>query len=306
VTVSVAVLAVLARSLDLRASGVLEALSGARPELVLAALGWSLGVQVVLGSDKLRRVLAAAGCRVGFAETVAVRMGVGPLRLLLPGRAGGLLVGVYFWRLHGLSAGRASGVLAFDRALNLFGTLVWLGAGLLWLLGGRSPMTLVAVAAGLAGVLLVFFSGQLHRRAPAWAGVLHPRIGRFVGETLAPIAEISPSHRAGLLAYGVVYQSAPFVICALLFAALGVSVEPAAVVAFTSAASLAGHVPGPLAGIGPREAALVGLFSGAAPAELLLGVGLLLSLLVQVVPKLVGAPLLPWFLARVGRPWRSG
>jgi hypothetical protein len=60
----------------------------------------------------------------------------------------------------------------------------------------------------------------------------------------------------------------------------------------------AGHIPTAF-GMGPREAAIVMLFSDQASRAVLLNVGLFLTLLVHVTPVFAGIPWVPWFLRRM-------
>lgn len=272
------------------------------PGWLAAAAGVAVLFIVGVGADKLRRAVTALGAELGLAEALRLRLGSGPVRLILPGRVGGLMNVIYLSRLKGLSAGEASGVLAFDRGLNLAGQLVWILAGLLLLEPPLEPWLTGLIAAALAGVVAVFFTPPLHRAAAALAQRIHPRLGGFARGLLSPFARFPIRVRAGLMAYGVLYQTCPFVICALLFRAFGYPVALAEAMIFINLANLAAQVPGPFAGVGPREAVLVTLFTGQAPPEVLLAVGLLVSLLLHGTLLIGGLPWVPWYVGRLAAP----
>jgi uncharacterized membrane protein YbhN (UPF0104 family) len=298
--ISAAVLAAVARHEAVSAAQVRAAWAGAAPGWLALTAVVSVVMFVGLAADKLRRVVGAAGGAVGLGEATRIRLGSGPLRFLTPGRAAGLLNILYLARYCGVSPPRAAGALSFDRGLNLAGTLIWLLAGLALL--GRGGGALALSLAALAAVLVAFFATGLHRLAARQAARLSPRLGAATAELLAPFEAFPAGPKAGLLLYGVVYQAGPFVVCALLFQALGHPIQLGEAMAFISLANLAGQVPGPLMGVGPREAALVALFGDRVPAEVALAAGLGVSLFVQGAPTLAGLPWVPWYLQRLAGP----
>ena len=92
----------------------------------------------------------------------------------------------------------------------------------------------------------------------------------------------------------------PIIVCYLLFFAFGSPAAAARVLVYTAVAIFAGHLPGPLMGMGAREGALVSLASQEAGGEeAALGIGLLLSLLVYVGPMLLGLPWVPSLLGGI-------
>lgn len=302
--VSLAIMAALFQAEALPFEAVLQAWGRAAPGPVLAALAVAAICQIGVAPDKLRRVVLASGGALSWRTAVAMRLGAGPLRLATPLRAGGLADALFLNKYGGLSVTGAAGCLAFDRGLNLLGLLSWLLAGLL-LIGDGLASALVAAAA-LAAVLAVFLLTPLHALAERIAGLIHPRLHGLTRSLLTPFARMAPGPRLGLLAYGVAYQSNPFVVCWLLFQGVGYPLSAGQAMAYTNLSMLVGQLPGPLAGIGPREASLIVLVGPQAPEDAVLAAGLLLSFFISLMPLAVGLPWLPWYLHRVASDRASG
>ena len=294
---SAATVAALLWGRELPLEAVLRAWEGAAPGPLLAAVAVAAISQIGLGPDKLRRVVQASGGALSWRTAAAMRLGAGPLRLVTPFRAGGLADIAFLHKHAGLPAARAAGCLSFDRGLNLLGLLLWLLVGLLLIGGGA--VAVLGAAAALAAVLAVFWVPPLHGLAEGLAARLPPRLRGPALGLIAPFTQLAPRRRAGLLVYGLAYQTSPPAVCWLLLDALGHPLDIARAMAYTSLSMLAGQLPGPLAGIGPREAALLAMIGPSTPDEVVLAAGLLLSSLISLMPRLVGLPWLPWYLHRV-------
>jgi lysylphosphatidylglycerol synthetase-like protein (DUF2156 family) len=194
--------------------------------------------------------------------------------------------------------GRASGAMMFDRGLGLIGSSFWLMVGLVLLPDLAAPVqALLLLAVGVVYGLF-FFLTPLHHVAVRIAGRIFPKLGGFVEGILAPFREFSVGRKLFFMAYGVFFQVRSLAVCFLLFLAYGVVISLKHAIAYTSIAVLAGHIPTAV-GSGPREAAIVELFSKYGPDARLLSIGLLLTATVHVIPMLVGIPWVAWVLKRL-------
>lgn len=251
---------------------------------------------VFVGADKLWRVLRAMQVRVPYPEILRIRLGAGPLRMLVPLKAGDILNVLYFWRHKQMAFGRASGAILFDRGLNALGAIFWLLMGLLMLPGfSVHRQVLLLVGVGAAYVLLVFCR-PLQELAIVVAGRLSRKLERFVRGIFAPFQEFSVRAKVFFLAYGLAFQLRPLLVCYALFRAYGVAPPFPHILAYGSVAVLTVHIPGPPVGLGAREAAIVTLFAGAASDSVLFSVGLLMTISVHIVPMILGIPWIGWFL----------
>ncbi len=290
----------LAGHLQLHLADLREAWAAADHTLLALAVVFSVAWHVLVGAHKLKLVLGSMGAPMTYGDAVRLRLGEGPARMLLPVRGGELLTVVYFWRRQRLSLSEAAGALAFDRGLNFAGLLLWTLVGALLLPSTGLGSGGAAAAVG-ACYLAFVFCPPLHDALMAAAARIHRRAGELARGALRPWRELSVGRKLALSAYGVVFVLRPLAVCWLLFAAHGVVVGLAQILTFGSLSVLAGTLPGPLMGIGPREGAVALLFAGLAPpgSGVPLAVGLLLSLSVHVLPFAAGAPWAPWLLRRI-------
>ncbi len=311
------ILAVLWFWKGVRLDAVVRQWRGADHVLLAAVLVLSTLFHVFVGAHKLWCVLRAMGLEIPYREALAVRLGAGPLRILVPLSAGEFLNVFYFWRHRRMAFGRASGASVFDRGLNILGALFWLLAGLAVLpeawpdawprtwtvpgLGLALPIKGTLFALVLGGYLLFFFCTPAHGWAVRVARRVHPKAGRLAEGVLAPLREFPLRTKLFFTAYAVVFQVRPLVVCYALLRAYGAPVDLVHVIAYMSVAVLAAHLPGFAVGMGPRETAMATLFAPYASADTLLSVGLLQTFMVHVIPIFVGLPWMWWFLKRLVR-----
>ncbi|MBI9077508.1 MAG: flippase-like domain-containing protein [Desulfatibacillum sp.] len=278
-------------------SGLWQVWQDASLFFLLGVLCFSVFVHVVLGADKLWRVLGASGFALPWPLVLKIRLGSGPLRVAMPVDMGEVLNIAFLRQTSKIPVADASGACLFDRGLNFLGSTFWLIAGLLLLPvrgEGLAPNILGIVGAGvLYGVFV--FATPAHTALIRMGYGIHTKVGDFIKGVLSPFSRCAPGRKILFLGYGIVFQARPLIVCYLLFMALGIHPPMDTFITFASLAVFAGHIP-TAAGIGPREAAVVLLFQGMAPAGALLAVGAAMSLFVHVLPMMAGVPWLPWFL----------
>ena len=267
--------------------------------ILAAVIVLSAAFHIFIGAHKMWMVLRTMRVNIGYGEALQVRLGGGPLKTVVPLEAGELINVLYFWHHKKMPFGRASGAMIFDRGLNLIGTSLWLLVGLILLADlGSEWQTVLLIGAGAAYGLFFFFT-PLHNLLVRVASRLMPKLGRFFEGILAPFREFTVGQKLFFMAYGAFFQIRSLVVCYCLFWAYGVEVDIRHAIGYTAMAVLAGHMPGVVMGAGPREAAIVELFSAYAPADVLLSVGLLMTLSVHAIPIFLGIPWVAWFLKRL-------
>ncbi len=278
------------------------------PILALAML-LSVGIHVFMGGHKLWLLVRWLGVKIPLRDIFLVRLGEGPLRLVIPFKGGDLAAALFINRQGGASIGEAAGAIVFDRVLNLLGTSSWLLIGLALAPGLLPGGGAIVVGAVLVVGLVLLMSRPLHQLlTDAIRAKLPERVGRGLTGLLAPWRNLNTGARLSLLGYTLIYVSRPMILCALIAAAFSVEVPPARLMVYTNLALFAGLIPGPLMGIGPREATLEALLAQELPAGSGAGlsVAFLLTAAMYLVPLLVGLPLVPWFLRRLVRAEKEG
>lgn len=292
--VSLLILGILVWKTGVRLELVREGLRQADWGLLAATFAFSVAWHVFLGADKWWRILRGLGAAAGYWEVLRVRLGSDPIRFAMPLKSGELVNALYFGRRDELGFPRAAGSIAFDKALNFFGTVVWLYVGLAAAGSIGSSMQLALHSLVGLGVLAVAWVGAVRHVARAVALRLHPKLGRLAGGVLSAFEEFSPLKKLAFLTYGVVFQLRPLMVVALLFQAFPHQRTPTLVelLTFGSIVVLMSNVPLTIAGIGPREATLSLLFAGFADPGVLLGIGLMMSFSIHVIPAILGVPLM--------------
>jgi uncharacterized membrane protein YbhN (UPF0104 family) len=278
--------------------------------LLIVIIGSTL-FHVFIGTHKQGLILQYMGVDVGFFEMLRVRMGTGPLRLMLPLNAGEYVQIVYFWGHRRMPLGRASGALVFDKGINLLGASFWLTLGFAILpevarVTGRAPRVPAMRWAPFATVLLlyglIFFAPRVLALGVALARRIHRKAGDLAEGLAEPFVGFSLGRKLLLVVYGIGFQLRPLLVCLGLLAAFHLPHRLAHVMAYGSVAVFAGYTPGAMAGTGPRELAVVQTFGKlGAPVDALFSVGLLMSFALNVFPMMLGVPWLIWFVRRLRR-----
>ncbi len=288
--------------------------------ILVAVIVASAAFHIFVGAHKLWCVLRAMGVDISYVETLQVRLGAGPLRVLVPLSAGELLNVFYFWRHKRMPFGRASGASIFDRGLNILGAFFWLLVGLAILPGAwpdawpthwhvplgadRSlpvPLRTGLFVAAIGLYVLFFFCTPMHGLAIRAARTIHPKVGRLAEGMLAPFMEFRLSKKLFFTGYAVFFQLRPLAVAYFLFRAYGTVMDLGHVVAYTSVAVFAAHLPGFVGGIGPRDYVFMTLFPASVDEAIRASVGLLQSIVVHIIPMLLGLPWMMWFLKRMVR-----
>ena len=284
--------------------------AGADIGLVVMVFIGSAVFHVFVGAHKLHCILRAVGVDIRFGETLRVRLGAGPIRALLPLSTGELIQLFYFRVNKQMPLASVSGVIAFDKGVNLMGALAWFLLGLalapfgMVRLVGAVDAKWLGILPGtlLVACLVVVFFVPAHSLAVRVGGAVHPGLGAALSNLLGPLRELSAMKKIWLASYGVLFQLRPIVVCFFLLRAVGLRPHVIDALAASSAAVCAGFLPGFAAGSGPREAVLVeSLRSSYAPVDAILYAGILMTLGVHIFPALVGAPWTFWFLKRLRR-----
>lgn len=285
---------------DVRLEELAEHWRAADRGILFLAIAFSVPFRALIGSHKLWLILRVMKAKISYLDTVRVVMGMGPLQLVLPLKGGEVVAVVFFWRHSRMPLGNASGALVFDRGLNFAAAGIWLLIGLVLSPAAASIRHATPMLALTSVLFLMLLATPLHDGIIGLARRLHPKVGGLVLGALVPWREQTAGRKLMLLGYGMLIVLRPIVVVFLLFKAFHQSPDLADVLICTTLSIFAGQVPGPLMGIGPREGVILGLaradLGGSAVA---LSVGLLLSLVVYVVPMLVGLPWVPWLMRRL-------
>lgn len=292
VVVSTGVLGILMYKADIRFDRVVDQMRRMDWRVLALMFSFSAAWHIFVGADKWYRILRAMGAPTTYKEVLWVRLAADPIRFASPLKLGEIIYAAYFARFEAFGFSRAAGSIAFDKALNFFGTLFWLYIGMVSLMSVPQAGHLALHTVVGLGLLALLVVRPLRDVLRIIAGKVHPKIGRLATGVLAAFDEFSATRKVGFLLYGIVFQLRPLIVCYLIFIAARPEHMPTfqEFLTYGSVAVLMSNVPFTVAGLGPREAALMKLFSGYGSQTVLLSVGVLMSLSIQAIPALLGIP----------------
>lgn len=279
---------------------IVEELSRADVGMIVLATVFSCVTNTVVGADKWRRIVNIMGCAVSFRESLFIRLGGGPIRFSVPAKGGELVKPLYLSKHHGLPFVRGASSLLFDKVLNLWGVLFFLFVGIPFF-GVSVPRYAIALpVAFVAGpVALWYWRGTFYRVA----GRLHGKLHDLMVELLSAFEIVKPSQLAFLFLYSIVFQATEIITCFLV--CLSVGIEPSVpfhkLMVIVPLVIVFSNIPGPISGLGYREAAMLALLSryAGATSQQAVTAGLLLSATEYILPAAIGIPLLPAFVRSI-------
>lgn len=242
-------------------------------------------------------LLMPAGTRLGFAESNRLILAASVLNLVLPSKMGDVAKAWFMKDRGHLPASRALALVVYEKTWDMLSLLIWCVFGLLWYpqkdwlfwaMTGAVTMGLLAGLAMISWPSLAAGVFQLARRlAP---GKLAAKLERVQSGWAEMLALFGPTEfrtwRVATVSVGIWFLH--LLQIWLFVLALRGQVPLVANLALAPLAILAGLLPLTMAGIGPRDAALIYFYhpylSGAAGAAL----GLLCTMR-YVLPALAGA-----------------
>lgn len=281
----------------------LRALGGSHTGWLVLAVVMSLLSNTGQNAEMLRAALAAVGARLGRREALEVVVGSMAIHTLLPTGFGHLARAAWICRVGGVDPDAAVSANLAIPWLKGTWMLALAGAGRLALSGpGDAPAWWL-----LAAAATVLWGGS---SLPGSAGAVLRRVRRMSGfaerlealrSSLRPRKAVIAAIHAGLV---VTTETAIFASCLL---AVGADVGGLQLVAGFPLVLIAARLPITTLGLGTREAAVLLLFAGTAPAEHLLAASLLFAAVERLLPAAIGS-LFAWRFADrlVERPGRGG
>jgi uncharacterized protein (TIRG00374 family) len=230
---------------------VLDALGRARPEWILAALGFIL-LDFLLKIARWAMMLRSLGARIGLGEAAVPFMGGLAFNNVLPFRAGDIIRVVAFERFTGVPPSGQLGTLLLERLLDMLVLMTLLFATItLWRVDVLDETLLGAVrlaALAVAAAILIFLAAPRPIRAVVrWAEDRLPKL-RPAGEALLRLSNAMSTLSRPLLLLRLTAISflAWLAEGGVFFAvgqALGVAATPQAALLALSVATLSTIIP---------------------------------------------------------------
>ncbi len=291
IVISCFILFLLFRSIDI--TNVLSTLRKSDARLLFIAAAISIAINIVWGTLKWKRVLAALGCTMTFKEALVIRSGCLSFKIVFPLKSAELLKALYLAKKKNISFGRGISSLFIDKVFNLFITIVFFLIGLVFSsFGVHRTIPLLAFVA----LILLMYSRKISSFVVAVSKIIHPRAYAFTGQLLSGFNEISRKDQIVLLGYSFIYQLSEFVNTYLLCRAVGVIVPVPLLLVAGSFIMIINNLPITIMGLGTREAMIIFFFSSLGKQETLLSAGLLVSLIEHLLPVAIGVLFMKSFL----------
>jgi len=271
---------------------VLDALSRADlsriPWLILPIL-----LNMLVPTDKWRRILGSLGCKISFSEMLTVMMGCIPLKLVIPGKIGEAGRALYLSSRKKFPLATGIGVIAFNKVLILMALCFFVLIGRI--AASLSPLWMLPAGIALLVLILWGLDVPLGYIISRFKG--ESRFGKILRDMGRAFIGLTRKQRVGYFLY-TLFSESNFVITALLlFWIFHVNVPFADAVSLAPLAVLIGQLPIGISGFGTREAAFLVLFQPWAGVDTLFAIALVYSVVEYIIPAFIGLFFMPKFLA---------
>jgi glycosyltransferase 2 family protein len=309
--VSALVLAALYRTVNLQQ--VSEALLRVRPLWAVVSIAM-IGPITVCRAVRFYWV-APAGAMPGIGEAFRLTLAASALNVFLPAKTGDL-VKSYFVATRGhVSAGHGVAIVVYERLCDL---LALVGCSLIAFAiarpivpgVGRVLWILLAAIAAVCALLITSSRAALivgRLAAAAFPGRRLTRLRALLGGW-PELHEQLRGRRRWVISFSFVMWLGHLLQIWMFTIALSLRVPFTISASLTALALMAGQIPLAVAGIGPRDVALVVLLSNYVTAESAAALGVLVSSR-TILPPLMGLPVIRPYLASVvadARRWAKG
>ncbi|MFH1824025.1 MAG: lysylphosphatidylglycerol synthase transmembrane domain-containing protein [Candidatus Firestonebacteria bacterium] len=247
-------------------------------------------------ADKWRRILAALGYNLSYKKALFIKIGTAPTDVILPFKMGEMLKAMYLKKYYNFTIGKVLSSIIFDKTLNLWAVLI--------LFFTYASFIHVPTSLKIFSFIFVFLSILLLKKR-IWSFLhlitekIHLPLHNFIKHLTSAFEEINIKYNFFLLCYSVLDMLSEIIIFYILFKALGLNIPFNFVVPYAALVVLISSIPIVAMGIGLREASVLLLFSQFATTEVLLSIGILVSLISHFLLRLIGLFILPNFLARL-------
>lgn len=271
---------------------VIPALLRVKWSMFVLLLALSASFNVVLYSDRWRRMLSYMGYRHSLDEVILVHLGTGAMHLLVPIQTGEVVTAYALAKRKNSPATLYFGSIAYGKYLNLIVMLAMIGIGYLLSKGLPIPPIGSAVIVFIAITSIgVIFEIKLVRD---WIYNLSSGLGKrpkkFFSELFAVFEDLSFKNKIFLLAYSFVFQFTEVFVCYLLFHHMGIEVSLPSLMVILGLVILVSSLPLTIAGAGTREALCLILLRPYTDDATAVAAGILYTFIEYIFPMVIGIP----------------
>lgn len=291
VVVSVIIFGILINRLD--AQAVIKNAIGVWKLPLALSLFISLAANLGLSSWQWRTVYDEIGYSIPVEEHAFVKLALYPLRAALPLRAGDLGRAVYLSAQHRVPV--ALGVATHGLIL-IVNTTILLYLSVIGFLGAGHIMLSAMAFTLFGGIIIGVVIGRNYLVSAQTTEA--KRAGWFERQLykMRPVADLSLNSLLPITLLGLVTLLAQIVSFSLIATALDVPIPPEKIFTYTPIIMLAGSLPFTFMGLGVREWTTIRLFAPFAGPETLLSLGVLFSVIDQLIFAFIGLIMLPPFI----------
>lgn len=272
-----------------------NAIKGVKQGSFIQAVLISVLINVFISSDLKRRLLNILGCQVNFRESLFLKMGSLPFKLIPTLKETGLVQAMYLKKYHGMpfSIGIFSTILA--NILSIISVLLFflLGVMLYWqkipeINDGRYIYIFAVIAIVFLSLFFILLLNRNIIRELILVFLSKKNTVKIFKEIILIWNRISCKNIIWLILYNMVFQSSELIIFYILSKGFYLNINFILITLYIPLTILASNLPITISGLGIRESAILVFFLKYGAKEDLLGLGILVSFVEHILPIMIG------------------
>lgn len=282
------ILIVLFAKIDI--ANMIEALRGMNYYLLLLAVLMSILSGVWGSSGQMKMILDVFGCHISYREAMFIKLGVSPIKVVLPMKLGELIKVSYLRRYHAFPFVLGVGSLVVALTFKAFALLLVMFIGGFFTAPGHINFGYRSLIFIISCVALLTILNSIWRRRTLVYRLkkIQPALYQGILALFSRYKEIGKGRLAKPFLYTICIQACEIAIFYILLRAVGVTISIHALFVYVPLIILLTNIPIALFGLGVRELVIVTFLSKYAAIEQLLGGAILISFVIHILPPILG------------------
>jgi uncharacterized protein (TIRG00374 family) len=290
-------------------SGVVNIIKTVDINLLIICFAISIISSVIIGSERLRYILHILGCSIHLGETIFMKMGSLPLRMLPSGKIDLVSEIVYLKKYKNFSIFSGLHALILGLIFNIFAQLIFFFSGFIFFIFLKKndqiliPVYIFYIAIFIVCLSVVFWvclrSGKIQKVIlPVVKNININLHDKFI-KLISIYQGLDSQKLIYLLLYSIVFEFLEIIVCYILARSLGLYLPFYSIVLLIPIVILVTNLPLTFGGIGVREVMLLYFFSRYGSAEQVLSMGMIYSFSEYIIPMLIGLLFMKSFLHKL-------
>ncbi|MFH1441764.1 MAG: lysylphosphatidylglycerol synthase transmembrane domain-containing protein [Candidatus Omnitrophota bacterium] len=279
--------------------------------LVVAAIILSMVTNMIIATERIKRILNALNCDISFKEVFLMKMGSTPLKILPSSKINLFSQIIYLKKYKNFSFLFGINAVIFGLILNILALLTFISIGSIFYFlfknsGLLREFSYIFYALFISSIFILLFflvikSGGTQNKILYFLNNINKKLcGTFL-KFVSIYNNLENKKIIFLWIYSIILQFSEIFICYILCKSLGLNIHFYIIILFIPLVILISNLPISISGIGIRESAILLFFYTYGTREELLSLGILIFFIEYMIPVFIGLFFINSFLIKISK-----